>query len=227
MNGRIGGIIHNLFGSKKFVIISAVIIVAAAGGVALLNPTIRNLITGKKEPRTSTNQITQQFLDQLPGLREEAKSNPNSAGAQQQLAMAMYATGDLEGAKKAYEKSALLDGNNAIVHNNLGNVYRDLRNFKSAETEYRTAMRLNPQLPMPYANLANIYLNDLNRPNDAQDIYATGIKNIPSYIDFYLAAASAYERMGESTKAIHTYKQALKIQPENTIATAGLKRLAK
>lgn len=177
--------------------------------------------------RTSSNAITQQYLDQLDPLKSKVKENPDSVEYQQQLAVALYATGDYDGARKAYEKAVLLDGSNAVLHNNLGNAYRDLANFDGAIREYRKAIELSPTLSTGYANLANIYLDNLNEPNDALLVYADGLKNIPGFIDFYLGKAVVYERQGMSTKAIDTYKEILKIQPNNPSAISALKRLGK
>lgn len=177
--------------------------------------------------RTSSNAITQQYLDQLDPLKSKVKENPDSVEYQQQLAVALYATGDYDGARKAYEKAVLLDGSNAVLHNNLGNAYRDLANFDGAIREYRKALELSPTLSTGYANLANIYLDNLNQPNDALLVYADGLKNIPGFIDFYLGKAVVYERQGISTKAIETYKEILKIQPNNPSAMSALKRLGK
>jgi len=174
---------------------------------------------------TPQNKLQQQFLAQLPQLQASIAKTPNDPTLQQQLGVAKYATGDLQGAEAAYQKTVTLDPNNAVAHNNLANTYRDLGNYAQAESEYNLAMKLDPQLTTPYMNLASIYQYILGKPDTALQVYAQGIASNPDYVDFYNATAAIYEQEGLTTKAIAEYKLALKTQPGNPAATAGLKRL--
>jgi tetratricopeptide (TPR) repeat protein len=169
--------------------------------------------------------LRQQFTDQLPQLQAQVAKDPNNPALQQQLGVAKYATGDIQGAKDAYEKGVALDSSNAVLHNNLGNTYRDLGDYAKAEAEYRQAMQLNPQLTTPYMNLGSIYQYILGKPDTALTIYASGIKSNPEYVDFYNATAAIYEQQGLKSKALAAYQQALKVQPGNPAATAGVARL--
>jgi tetratricopeptide (TPR) repeat protein len=197
---------------------------------------VKGLVGGRAGSKSSApsavnvsaqDKLRQQFTNQLPQLQQATLKDPNNAALQQQLGVAKYATGDLQGAKQAYEKSTQLDPKNAVMHNNLGNTYRDLGDYANAEAQYRQAMQLNPQLTTPYMNLASIYQYILGKPDTALQIYAEGIKNNSDYVDFYNATGAIYEQQGLKTKAIAAYQQAAKIQPGNPAATAGLKRLGK
>jgi tetratricopeptide (TPR) repeat protein len=176
---------------------------------------------------TPQNKLQKQFLDQLPKLQSDISKDPNNSGLQQQLGVAKYATGDLQGAQAAYQKTVQLDPNNAVAHNNLANTYRDLGNYVQAEAEYRLAMKADPKLTTPYMNLASIYQYILGKPNVALTIYASGIVSNPDYVDFYNATGSIYEAQGLKDKAIASYQKALTKQAGNPAAEAGLKRLGK
>lgn len=203
------------------------------GGVILLlviaaviwRASVGNFIDHQTILESPQNKLRQQFADQLPDLQKQVEKDPNNSNLQQQLGVAKYATNDLQGAKEAYEKGVALSNDNAILHNNLGNVYRDLGDYTKAETEYRRAMELNPKLTTPYSNLASIYQYNLGKPDTALAIYESGIKSVPEYIDFYNSIALLYEQQGLKDKAIDAFKRALKVQPSNQAAQSGLERL--
>ena len=203
------------------------------GGVILLlvvvaiiwRVSVGNFINHQAITESPQNKLRQQFADQLPDLQKQVEKDPNNPALQQQLGVAKYATNDLQGAKEAYEKGVNLENDNAIMHNNLGNVYRDLGDYAKAEAEYRRAMELNAKLTTPYSNLASIYQYNLGKPETVLAIYESGIKSIPEYIDFYNSIALLYEQQGLKDKAIDAFKRALKVQPSNQAAQAGLERL--
>lgn len=56
-----------------------------------------------------------------------------------------------------YEAGQLAVSDQGIAHHNLGIVYSNLGQLRRAETSYRTALRLNPQLIPPRYNLAMLY----------------------------------------------------------------------
>lgn len=173
------------------------------------------------------NKLQKQFLNQLPQLQASIAKDPNNSSLQQQLGVAKYATGDLQGAQAAYQKTVQLDPNNAVAHNNLANTYRDLGNYAQAESEYNLAMKLDPKLTTPYMNLGSIYQYILGKPDTALKIYSDGITSNPDYVDFYNASAAIYEQEGLKDKAVSFYQKALDKQPGNPAAEAGLKRLGK
>lgn len=205
---------------KRLSIALAVALVAAIGvaSVGLYQWNARSQVSPQ-------GKLRQQFTDQLPQLQAQVAKDPNNPALQQQLGVAKYATGDIQGAKSAYEKGVALDSTNAVLHNNLGNTYRDLGDYAKAEAQYRLAMQLNPQLTTPYMNLGSIYQYILGKPDTALTVYAAGIKSNPDYVDFYNATGAIYEQQGLKSKALASYEQALKIQPGNPAATAGVARL--
>lgn len=232
MNEKIGGlkaVWQKATAKQKFITLASLILIFILAVIAIVH--LQGQEAARKAKQDSLmseqNRLKKQFVDQLPELQKKAQQDPNNISVQQQLGVAKYATGDLQGAKDAYEKASSLDQNNAVIHNNLGNTYRDLGNYAQAESEYRTAMKLNPKLTTPYLNLGSVYQYILARPDTALDIYKEGIKNNPDYVDLYNVTASVYEQQGLTDKAAAQYKKALEIQPNNQAATAGLKRLGK
>jgi len=71
------------------------------------------------------------------------KRNPNHPEGHYNLGRAFYVKGDLESAKRHYEETARLDPK-APVHSGLGAVYFRLGQTSQAITQFKEALRLNP-----------------------------------------------------------------------------------
>lgn len=61
-------------------------------------------------------------------------------------------------ALKYAQKALAVDADSWRVHNLLGNIYRDKREFSRAVDAFNGAMRLAPNEPMPHSDLAKLYL---------------------------------------------------------------------
>jgi tetratricopeptide (TPR) repeat protein len=173
-----------------------------------------------------TKTAIEKYEDELPSLKRSAKNNPDDAQSQRDYAVALYATGNLEDAKEYYEKELTLNEKDAVLRNNLGNVYRDLEEYDSAVDSYKKAIELDPKLVNPYYNLCNLLVYTLDRAEEALEIYTAGIESIPEKEeDFLNSIGLVYEYLKDTSNAISTYEKVLEINPENTNALAGLDRL--
>ena len=203
----------------------AIIVVAIVVVVLVMIAVLRAASGTGTSGALPQNKLAQQYANSLPALQKMVDKDPNNPTLLQELGVAKYATGDIQGAQAAYARGVVLDSGNAVFHNNLANTYRDLGDYAKAESEYRQAMLLDPKLTTPYLNLASIYQYILGKPDTSITIYEQGIKNNPDYVDFYNAEALVYEQEGLKTKAIQYFNKALTIQAGNPTATAGIKRL--
>ncbi|MCM8783483.1 MAG: tetratricopeptide repeat protein [Candidatus Omnitrophica bacterium] len=68
-----------------------------------------------------------------------------------------YREGNLDKAYQFFKKAVLLDPENSLLHNDLGIVYERRGLKELAIKEYLEAIRINPQYPAPYMNLALLY----------------------------------------------------------------------
>jgi Flp pilus assembly protein TadD len=83
-------------------------------------------------------------LDQaIPEFEAALKYNPNHPEAHYHLGRALYVKGDYEGAKAHYLQTARLDPK-APVHSGLGAAYFRLGQTSEAITQFKEALRLNP-----------------------------------------------------------------------------------
>ena len=63
--------------------------------------------------------------------------------------------GQLEKAKKIFEDIVALDRSNTAALNNLGNTYKSLKDFDSAEKAYKQALEIEPNFANCIQNLTN------------------------------------------------------------------------
>ena len=176
---------------------------------------------------TSDNPVAQEYQKRLPDLQNKVDQEPRSAAARVDLAVALYATGEVEAAKKQYEKAVELDDSNATAYNNLGNVYRDLKDTDKAVQAYEQAIRLNGKLINPYFNLANLQQYTLQKTDQAIQTYQKALKALPDNEQVMVSLALAYEANKDTDKAEQLYRSILSKNPDNTAAQTNLDRITK
>lgn len=180
------------------------------------------------QKKDSTQELTGaagEYQRRLPELKKAVDAEPNDTAARKNYAVALYATKDLEGARKQYEAATKLNDKDATAFNNLGNVYRDLGKVEASVTAYTKSIDLNPKSINVYANLANVQLYRQNNPNAAIETYQKGLKELPDNTQLQLLLATAYKQADQTNKARELYKDILEREPDNKAAAAGLERL--
>lgn len=122
-------------------------------------------------------------------------------------------------AAEVYEKASKLknvSGNiktkPAILQNNLGLIYYELKDNKKAVAALEKAIEINPQYPGAYYNLANIY-NAAGNKEEAIVLYQKAIAINPDFSEAYNNLGIAYADIGETQEAIASYEKAAAINP--------------
>ena len=109
-----------------------------------------------------------------------------------------YEGNDFFEAEKLYRRAIELNPNNALAHNNLGNVLRDLKRHDEAEAMYRRAIELDPKYYDAYGNLI-VLLRLLDREREAI-VIAESVKNLDFHSPiFLLSLAALYKKLGNKT----------------------------
>ena len=184
--------------------------------------------THKKQPvAVSNNAVVSQYRDKLPKLKAAAESKSATAAAHTAYAQALYVTGDKQTAQKEYESATKQDPKNASVWNNLGNVYRDLKNYAAADEAYRKAFEIDPSFVNAYVNLATMQAYTLNKPADAVATYKQAVTKNGQSTELLLLLGAAYEQNHQTSLALSTYRTVLEKDPKNIAAKQNVDRLAK
>lgn len=208
---------------RKRLVLLTVLAVLLAGGLAV-----------KYRPRTQKtvqnnggqNSLIEKYRSQLEELEEKAAKQQDDPKAQRDYAVALYATGDVEKAKQAYLEEQKNNPNDPVLYNNLGNAYRDSKQYDEAITAYKKAIELAPSQQNSYINLAHLYLYVLNKPEEAIAIYQKALEANPDNQDLRVLLGNAYEHKGDKEQAEEVFQQVLDKNPNNAGAKAGLERLA-
>jgi tetratricopeptide (TPR) repeat protein len=106
--------------------------------------------------RKSTNESVI-YLKDLQSAELTLKSEPNNYGALMKKGIAEYNLGRFDDAIKTYGLATSVDAGNYLAWNNLGNTYRQMKQYAKAETAYNKAIELDSKKINPYINLAGTY----------------------------------------------------------------------
>ena len=110
----------------------------------------------------------------------------------------------------------------AQVHNNLGVIYSERKNYDAAAREYESALDLDPRLPAALYNWGN----DLLREGEywrAVRRFSKSLRLYPTDVWALNNRGLAYVKLGKREKARRDFEEALKIDPTFEQARRNLK----
>lgn len=99
---------------------------------------------------------------------QQVKDHPEALNLTIGLGQAYEAKGRTQEALATYEKGLELEPNNAVVATMLGGQYQNQGNYLRAEALYKQALRGDPGSLIAANNLATLYLDNLNTPDNVK-----------------------------------------------------------
>jgi tetratricopeptide (TPR) repeat protein len=132
----------------------------------------------------------------------------------------------VEFAIDAYIKALELNPEAAGALVNLGTIYYRQRKFVEAEKYYCQAIVADPDYPLAQFNLGNLY-DEQNRLADAFERYRRALALNPGYADAHFNIALLCERTGDTLKAVHHWKNYLKLDGSGQWADIARRQLAR
>jgi tetratricopeptide (TPR) repeat protein len=149
-----------------------------------------------------------------------------------------YYKENLSEAEDCYRKSIEINPESAEAHNNLGNLFADLRRNEEAEKELREALLINPDFAMAHFNLS-LLLSALERYKEAEEECRAALRIKPDYdkTRYHLKKmkeeheeasqierdfAQVVESNGHYNEAEEEYREALRINPDDAEAHYNL-----
>ena len=166
-----------------------------------------------------------QWQETFDRLTEAAAEEPQHAGVVTGLGTCLIKLGRLDEALAYFQKAAQLAPLSPEAHNNVGVTYALLGQVSAAEAAYRKALECDSEHVPAWKNLAQLYMQQ-GRIDEGVPILATLVKKHPDDWEALTLMAACYED-GEDTESARTpYREALKYQPDNAAAKAGLARLS-
>jgi cellulose synthase operon protein C len=154
-------------------------------------------------------------LDEATKLNDEVlKANPKDADALDYRGQILLQKGDGAGAVDSLQKALKIDGNSAVAHYHLGRAFDLQHNEKQAESEWRDAVGLRPDLTDAQRSLARLELQrgDFDAlTQTAQQIIAAA----PAAPDGYLLRALAEMNHQRFSEAEQDMRKAAEVAPGN------------
>jgi len=159
----------------------------------------------------------------LPGCTQNSANLKKEADIHYRLGIRQLGDGDVSSALRELTAAVEKDPGKAEYYNALGLAYYTRGFIKEAEENIQKAIQIKPNLPEAHTNLGTIYLRKLNW-DGAIAQFKEAVKNV-----FYAAPEEAYSKMcwayykkGVYSKAIASCKNAIKKNPNYTLAFNNL-----
>jgi len=102
--------------------------------------------------------------------------------------------------------------NNAVMHNNLGNVFLNKNDYDLAELHYRKALKIDPYNLLAHDNLADLLLIE-GKLDEAIGHYRWVVQINPAHADAHNNLAMALKAKGKLAEAVEHFEKALEINP--------------
>lgn len=118
----------------------------------------------KDELRARIRMATKHYAEAADLYQRLAKQYPRNPAYLNFSGIARMQMGDLNGARKLFQRTTKVDKTFADGFNNLGTVWFSKRNYKKAIREYRKAIKLRPDVAGYYTNLGYAYFNRKKLP---------------------------------------------------------------
>lgn len=152
----------------------------------------------------------------------------NSALVHDKIGIAWHQIGDLNAARREYERAAKLDKNYADPVNNLGTVFYAQKRYRTAISRYQKAIALSPDSAAFWSNLgtayfarekyedmAKAYAKALELDKDVFERHGGGAgtrmqdKSVTDRARFHYEMARTYAKAGKNEEALQYLRRAL------------------
>ena len=144
----------------------------------------------------------------------------NAAQYFQQANQALEA-GQLKEAIGLYQRAIELNPNFFWYHQNLGDTFAALENWKEAATAYRFAIKLKATSALSHHNLGKVQEKQ-GQIEEAIASYSQAIKINPDFSEFYNSLGTALVQKGLVDEAIAHFQKAISLEPDYSMANYSL-----
>ncbi len=163
--------------------------------------------------------VLQEWQGAADAYRRALELEP-SADSRASLAVALYQSGDIDGAATQLEQALVDDPNNAGAHSTLGDAYFRQGRLDDAADQYRAALAVEDRA-YPRSQLASIYV--------AQDCQADALDELQRAVDlepdnwyYRYLLGDFYAQTGDLDAAVAGYEAALDLNSQAAAASYGL-----
>ncbi len=145
--------------------------------------------------------------------RQVLAADSSNADALHLLGVIACQTGRHELAVQYIECAIRLQGNAAMIHNNLGAAYKALQRLPEAAASFRRAAELKPDYAEAHNNLG-LALQDQGDLDGAIACYNRAVKLKADYAEAHNNLGVALERQGKPDQALASYRRAVEVKQD-------------
>jgi tetratricopeptide (TPR) repeat protein len=153
--------------------------------------------------------------------RHMLEEDPNSPWTAYNLALALEATHDAEGAKEALRKGIEIDPKLAKIRAELGQLELADGNVESARKWLQSALDLDPQLVEARGNMAMVYARDGDLVTAAK-LLRQALEDDPKYKDGYLKLGLILARQNRKSEAEAALNKAVALAPQDSATLSAV-----
>jgi tetratricopeptide (TPR) repeat protein len=191
------------------------------------DPSSEFLTSGLAELYVKTGRIRDAVME----AQDIIKRDPNNLEAHKLLGrIYLRSLGDMPGGNSSdnvlklaieqYEQIVKIEPNNGDNHLLLGRLYRLNNDLQKAESEYKTAVKIDPTSEEAVTTLAILYTDEGDTAHALQVL--SSVPDAGRSAKLYSALGAAYEQRKEYKNAIEAYKKAIQLDRDNLDAIRGL-----
>jgi tetratricopeptide (TPR) repeat protein len=122
-------------------------------------------------------------------------------------------TGYWRNSESLWTHTLAVTSNNALAHNNLGEVWSRKGRDEDAIRELQAALEITPESPLARNNLGLVFLQE-GKTQEALDQFRSILSREPENIQVRLNLAGALLKSGRTTEAIAEYQGAVAMKPD-------------
>lgn len=161
------------------------------------------------------------FADAILAYQNALVLSPNFFAAQHNLAVTFHNAKDYTKALSTFRIAASLNPEDAILHCNIANLYRDLGNFEKSKEHYSQSLAQMPNFPEALNNLGMLHWIEGNK-TEAFSRWRQGHNIAPKNIDLIANIGMYYWDGSRPDLAESIWRQALEFSPNNTVILAQM-----
>jgi tetratricopeptide (TPR) repeat protein len=144
------------------------------------------------------------YHNALINYKKALDRDPRYARAQMGEALVLSKSQKKDEALRKAGRAVALKPDDPILRFNMGVIYKDAGDIRSASEEWKKAVQLNPSYSEAYNNLGNYHMM-MNNQAEALSMYKEALRSDPGNAVSHYNAAAIYERRGDAAAARHHY----------------------
>ena len=137
------------------------------------------------------------------------------------IAVKNHQNNKLDVAQDLYNQVLKIDPNHANASNNLGTIFRKLKDYQKARDRFDKAIKINPDYANAHYNLG-LLLHELEDKEKERECYEKAIEIDPNYVDAHNNLGVLLQDLKEYQKAKDCYEKAIQINPNYLIGLCNL-----